>query len=52
MVRSGRKRSSEIDSHRLCVDEQRLELDRALDLELLVLVELYERIVDLEAMQR
>jgi hypothetical protein len=32
VVRSGR-RSSEIDLHRLCEDEQRLELDRALDLE-------------------
>lgn len=37
---------------KFCVDEQILELDRQLDLVLLVLGELYERIVDLAAKQR
>lgn len=51
MVRSGRK-SFEIADMRFCEDVQRLELDRLLDLVLLVLGELYERIADLVATQR
>lgn len=51
MVRSGRK-SFEIADMKFCEDVQRLELDRLLDLVLLVLGELYERIADLVATQR
>lgn len=51
VVRSGRK-SFEIADMKFCEDVQRLELDRLLDLVLLVLGELYERIADLVATQR
>lgn len=52
MVHSEKKSSEIVVDMNFCVDVQRLELDRQLDLVLLVLGELFLRIVDLEAMQR
>lgn len=57
MVRSEKKSSETVADHRhyrkkFCEDVQILELDRLLDLVLLVLGELFLRIVDLVAMQR
>lgn len=52
VVRSEMKSFGIVVDMSFCVDVQRLELDRLLDLVLLVLGELFLRIVDLEAMQR
>lgn len=52
VVHSEKKSSEIVVDMNFCVDVQRLELDRQLDLVLLVLGELFLRIVDLEAMQR